>query len=64
MNKKEYTKPQVRKYSISGSIALFAGSPEKSPVRVNGENKFGSEVEDTDGKEADSRHYDGWKWED
>ena len=64
MKKKVYIVPQVRKYSIFGSIALFAGSPRKNPVRVNGEDMFGNEVEDTDAKEADSRHYDGWNWED
>lgn len=64
MNKKEYTKPQVRKYSVAGSIALFAGSPRKNPVKVNGKNEFVNGGDDTEGKEADSRHYDGWNWED
>ena len=36
MNKKEHTKPQVRKYSVAGATAMFAVSPEKSQVKVNG----------------------------
>ncbi len=35
MNKKEYTKPQVRKYSVAGATAMFAVSPEKK----SGESK-------------------------
>lgn len=63
MNKKEYTKPQVCKYSIAGPFAPFAVS-QKYRVKVNGKNDIVGGGDDTDGKEADSRRYDGWNWED
>ncbi len=64
MNKKEYTKPQVRKYSVAGATAMFAVSPEKTQVKVNDKTEFVNGGDDTEGKEAQSRHYDGWNWED
>lgn len=50
MNKKEYTKPQVRKYSVAGATAMFAVSPEKSQVKVNGKSEFVNGGVDTEGK--------------
>ena len=55
MNKKEYTKPQVRKYSVAGATAMFAVSLEKSQVKVNGKSEFVNGGVDTEGNEAKRR---------